>query len=219
MQAFIFDMDGVIIDSATTWEAEFGSKLWEKYFDHRIASAVEQKNWFGHHLLEPFHYAVSLGHQGTAESYRQWIQQIGEKVCAVAPLSPSLNELLIWLKTHGFQVGLVSSSGMSWINIVLSRIKERGSFDLVLSLDEHPTLKPKPNPSGYLFAIEQLQSTPTQTYILEDSTTGIKAGLASGAHTVWYNRYYSDHADMPTGYLGPVLSLDKLPDLLTNLLN
>lgn len=219
MKSFIFDMDGVIIDSASAWQAKFVSGLWENYFDSKIASAVKQKNWFGLHLLEPFHYAVTLGHQGSAKSYRSWIQQVGLGVCATAPLSPGLNKLLIWLKSNNFRIGLVSSSGMSWINIVLSRIKERNLFDLVLSLDEHPTLKPKPDPSGYLFAMEKLNSTFTQTFILEDSTTGVKAGIASGAHTIWYNRYFSDHSDMPTGYIGPVAILDKLPELLANLLN
>ena len=55
-------------------------------------------------------------------------------------------------------------------------------FDVVLSGDDFK--ESKPNPEIYQVAMQELDAAPSETLIIEDSTKGIAAGVASGA-TVW----------------------------------
>jgi beta-phosphoglucomutase-like phosphatase (HAD superfamily) len=52
-------------------------------------------------------------------------------------------------------------------------------FSLSISLND--VENSKPNPEGYLKAAEKLGVDITQSLVVEDSTTGVQAGIASGA--------------------------------------
>lgn len=52
-------------------------------------------------------------------------------------------------------------------------------FDLILTSED--VTKSKPDPEGYLKAMEHFGVTPAETMIFEDSGPGLAAALASGA--------------------------------------
>jgi beta-phosphoglucomutase-like phosphatase (HAD superfamily) len=56
------------------------------------------------------------------------------------------------------------------------------SFDVCISKDDVSRSKPDPEP--YLKAAEILKTEIGKTVVLEDSLTGVKSGLASGAQVV-----------------------------------
>ena len=58
-------------------------------------------------------------------------------------------------------------------------------FDLVLTHDD--IMNSKPNPEGFLKAMEYFEATPEETIIFEDSDVGLEAAEKSG---VFYYRTY-----------------------------
>jgi beta-phosphoglucomutase-like phosphatase (HAD superfamily) len=67
------------------------------------------------------------------------------------------------------------------MNSALTRFPEN-SFDIAISRDDVANSKPHPEP--YLMAAERLKVKIDECLVLEDSMTGVRAGLDSGAQVV-----------------------------------
>lgn len=181
-KAFLFDMDGVLINSEQTWQKYgvdfltnlYGKELWEKIGNMTGASldheyAVAKQHGFG----------MSLG-----EYYQKYDEQ-ATKMYALSHITDGLSELVGFLRKNDFLTGIVSSSRRPWIETVLEQIGDRSLFDYTLSLNE-VGLASKPAPDGYLRAMQDLGAEPISTIILEDSNNGILSGKASGAFVVGF---------------------------------
>lgn len=122
---------------------------------------------------------------------------MGERIYGTIPLTEGLNELIKYLAGEGYKIGVVSSSLLPWVNTLVNRIAEYKSISLILSVNNHQTLKSKPAPDPYLHAMEKLGVKPEDTIILEDSLTGVKAGIASGATVICFTAYHQGHDWQP----------------------
>ena len=78
-----------------------------------------------------------------------------------------------------YHTALVTAGSRANSTDILTRFGEQDSFDLCLTAEN--VTKAKPDPQGFLKAMEYFNVTPEQTIIFEDSPTGIKAAQASGA--------------------------------------
>lgn len=72
--------------------------------------------------------------------------------------------------------------------IIEKRIGKKGFFQQIISLDGTQAIpheiKRKPDPDGYLFALDLLETTADQCIVIEDSPTGTKAGNGAGIFTI-----------------------------------
>ena len=96
-------------------------------------------------------------------------------------LIPNALELITKSKEAGLKTALVTASGRELMNSALTRFPE-SSFDIAISRDDVANSKPHPEP--YLMAAEKLKVKITECLVLEDSMTGVRAGLDSGAQVV-----------------------------------
>lgn len=207
-KAFIFDMDGVIVDSETIWlqrEEKFltellGRKIYLKIKDVLLGSTIkaiyEKAQENGYQI--DFKDFVARYDKEAMDIYKQ---------AKINPEIDTLTELLISLK---FKIGLVTSSRKSWIDQVLPKLKNFQAFECIISIGERKDLRSKPAPDGYLEAIKTLRSVPEKTIILEDSNKGIASAKASGAITICLKEY------LPAGYIptGADIYFEKLSDLI-----
>jgi HAD superfamily hydrolase (TIGR01509 family) len=76
-------------------------------------------------------------------------------------------------------VGLASSASRGSVEIFLNASGLRGCFGVVLCGDD--VARAKPDPEIYLAAFAALGVNPANSKVVEDSVSGIAAGLASGA--------------------------------------
>lgn len=90
-------------------------------------------------------------------------------------------ELVESCKAYGLKVGLVTASGFKLMRSVLRKFPEN-LFDVVISGDD--VVKSKPDPEAYLKAAKFLSVDITDSVVIEDSVTGVTAGLASGAQVI-----------------------------------
>ena len=73
-------------------------------------------------------------------------------------------------------------------NDILDEFKIREMFDLVLTHEDIE--RPKPDPDGFITAMDYFGVLPKESVIFEDSDVGVKAAEASGA-TVFVVKGYN----------------------------
>ena len=180
MSAILFDMDGTIIDSEPLWlqaeiqvMAELGCH-WDEQ---------DQINCLGGPMERTEKYMQDRS--GNVKPYGYFGQRLNEvmklKFVKDLELIPNALELITKSKEAGLKTGLVTASGRELMNSALTRFPEN-SFDIAISRDDVANSKPHPEP--YLIAAERLKVKIDECLVLEDSMTGVRAGLDSGAQVV-----------------------------------
>lgn len=197
IKAFLFDMDGVIVDSEHVWVESgaddilidmFGRELWEKYF--KIPQGLSIKGMYD--------IAIANGVRADYQEYnRRWFE-LAEKIYKECTLSDGVEELIDWLMTKGITVGIVSGSPSEWVDIVVSRLRNKEKVTYRLSVNEHPVLKPKPAADPYLQALRDLKVEAMNCVVLEDSRSGVASAIASGCQTICYTEHNS-WGELPKG--------------------
>lgn len=180
MSAILFDMDGTIIDSEPLWlqaeiqvMAELGCH-WDEQ---------DQINCLGGPMERTEKYMQDRS--GNVKPYGYFGQRLNEvmksKFVKDLQLIPNALELIIKSKEAGLKTALVTASGRELMNSVITRFPEN-SFDIAISRDD--VVNSKPHPEPYLMAAERLKVKIDECLVLEDSMTGVRAGLDSGAQVV-----------------------------------
>lgn len=180
-KAFIFDMDGVLIDTEKHWV-----KLESIFLDNLLGKEVNAKlgNTTGVSIQDIYEKAVGFGHTGSWEDFEAAFDVQAQDIYRRAAISEGIEDLIENLISNNFKLGIVSASPLSWIKIFLERVPFGNSFDTIISLHERSDLSHKPHPDGYNAAMKNLDVLPSETHILEDSNPGIAAAKASGAYVI-----------------------------------
>lgn len=207
-KAFIFDMDGVIINSESTWEKNennFLSDIVGKDIYEKIKTEL-----LGSTTLMIYDLARQNGFTMEKGLFFRKYDEQAIKVYSQSELTKDIDLLIEKLLALNFKIGLVTASRKLWIDQVLPRLKKKQAFEYILSLGERADLKPKPSPEGYLEAMKKLNSTPNKTIILEDSNKGLLSAKASGALTICLREH------LPTNHISEVADMyvDNLEGLI-----
>lgn len=181
IEAVIFDMDGVLADSEPLYHLSLdqvlnahGHTLTEE--DNRIIlGTTVEFTW--QTLKERFQLDGDL---------QDWIGVYDEVLLKnlrenIEP-SPGLYDLLDTLDDRGLPFGLASSSQGNWVDVILTILKVKGRFKVVMSGDM--VTDGKPHPEIYLTAAGKLGVEPSRCLVFEDSPHGIEAGKAAGMTVV-----------------------------------
>ena len=205
-RAFIFDMDGVMVNSEPTWE-RYETIFLPKLLGQQVYQAIKSQI-LGNTVDAIYQLAIKSGVTITKDRYINTYDQYAQKVYTESEITPNIDSLIDQLVEKGFQVGLVSASRQNWIDIVLSRLKNSSQFSYIASTNDLK-MPPKPSPVGYLTAIQALGATPKTSVIIEDTKKGVQAAKASGAYTICFTKY------LPKNYLptGANKYIDDLKDV------
>lgn len=91
---------------------------------------------------------------------------------------PGVPELLDELATEGVRVSVATTGSRQWVAPLLDQLFGLDRFEVVITCEEAPDLKP--DPSAYLLALEQLKLEPGgEVVALEDSHNGLVAAKAA----------------------------------------
>jgi len=182
-KAFIFDLDGVLINNELIWE-QHKKKLYAELLGNDVAEKLGST--LGVNMDTIYERAVANGATVPKQKLLDAFFDIAKTVYKEAPLTDGIDKLDDYLLANDYHVGIVSASPYDWINVVLERLSFRSSIEIVLSLYEMQYLRHKPHPDGYIQAMKDLGATPSTTSILEDSNSGIESAKASGAFTIGF---------------------------------
>ncbi|CAM3513859.1 MULTISPECIES: HAD family hydrolase [Saccharibacillus] len=194
IEAFIFDMDGVIIDSEPL-HFDVDRQVLE-YYGHSITQE-QLEGYVG--MTNPEFWSILRGEYGMSQTVEEIIEyQLGIKLgvlhaAQMEPI-PGIRELLAELRRGGIPRAIASSSPRVFIEAVLDKFGLQGEFDFVVSSEEVP--RGKPSPDVYLRAAELLGADPARCVVLEDARHGIAAAKAAGMACIGYVNPNSGNQDL-----------------------
>src|SRR4051794_16157785 len=194
MDALIFDMDGVMVDSELHW------KTVEGFFLESLVptwSSADQGRIIGLSVHDL--YSLLSGEYYLKESKEAFLGRYhgmaadiyGHKV----ELIPGFAELLADLNSHKVPLALASSSPRAWIEIVLDRFDLAGSFRVVVSSDELEG-QGKPSPAIYLLTARRLGVPPEKCVVIEDSKNGVLSAKHAGMYCIGLRNGFNDEQDL-----------------------
>ncbi len=194
MEAVIFDMDGVIVDSEIHW------KTTEGYFLQSLIptwSVNDQDRITGLGVHDVYTLLVSTYHlQQTKEQFLAIYQEMANEIYGQkVSLMEGFVELLSTLNNNNIPVALASSSPASWINIMLQRFSLRESFRVVVSADELAG-EGKPSPAIYLLTAKRLGVRPDRCIAIEDSKNGVLSAKKAEMFCIGFRNGFNDEQDL-----------------------
>ncbi len=182
IDAVIFDMDGVLLDSEPFWqEAEM-----EIFASVGIYLTREQ-------CIEttglPVNNVVAYRYNQKPWN-RKSLEQVTDEILAGvelrvrqrAVLLDGVTDVLSFLKERNIPAALASSSSMRLINTVLKKFSMENEFSVVHSSEQEEY--GKPHPAVFLKTAKNLHISPDHCLVIEDSFNGLIAAKAARMRTV-----------------------------------
>ena len=182
IKAFIFDLDGVITDTA-----EFHFLAWKRLADEEGIPFTREDN---EHLRgvsrresltrmlkgRPIDEATAhLWMERKNDYYKEFLKQITPDHAL-----PGVPQFLAAARAEGIKIGLGSASKNA--RDALDRLYLMDSFDAIG--DGFSVVNSKPAPDLFIWVAGRLDVPPNQAVVFEDAEAGIEAALAGGFWTV-----------------------------------
>ena len=180
----IFDLDGVIVDTAKYHFQAWRRLANELGFDFD-AHANEGLKGVGR--MESLEIILDWGNiqlsqeekQAWADRKNGWYQGLIRKMNA-SEILPGAMEFLEEVKGLGKHIALGSSSKNA--RTILDYIGLGDYFDVVI--DGNSITRTKPDPQVFLLCAEGLNQTPASCVVFEDAQSGVDAAIAGGFYAV-----------------------------------
>ena len=180
MFGVIFDMDGVLADSA---EPHFQS--WQQLAKEEGQTITRER------------FQATFGQQSKdvipalfGETSPRRIQELDDRKEAIyramikdhPPIVPGARELVRDLARAGAKLAVGSSGPMENIELVLEAMEVRELFSVIVS--GRDVSRGKPDPQVFSLACERLGMPPECCVVIEDAPVGVDAAKAAGAKAV-----------------------------------
>ncbi len=182
-KAFLFDIDGVVVDSENVWKPVEILML-ERVLGKNIASSMGDLTGLG--ISGVYEKARSMSSHATREELVRGYDECAVYVYSHAEITEGIDDLAKKLVALHFEIGFVTQSPHRWIDGIIERLPFKNDIRIVISLDEHLDLKSKPSPDGYLEALKALDADTRNSFVLEDSNPGIASAKAAGAYVIGF---------------------------------
>lgn len=194
IQAVIFDMDGVLLDSEPLHDKvnleilrNYGIEA-DKSVTNPFIGRTSEALWSA--MIEQF----QLPESPDILIARQWDLVISYLPDSGIKESEGLSELLENLAGKGIRTAVASSSRIGFIRAVFDHLKLWTRMESFTGGDE--VEHGKPAPDIYLKSVEKIGVPPRNCLAVEDSTAGVLSAKAAGMFTVGYHNPTSDGQDV-----------------------
>ncbi|MET7831534.1 HAD family hydrolase [Micromonospora sediminicola] len=180
VDAVLFDLDGVIVDSEPVWEevrrayvAEHGG-VWQPDTQRRLMG-MSTGEWAAY-------LSDELGVDRSAEQVAaEVVAEMTERYARRVPLIDSA-DAVVRRTAARWPLGLASSSPSRLIAAALDATGLAGAFVATLSTEE--TARGKPAPDVWLAVAERMDVDPRRCVAVEDSSNGVRSAAAAGCRVV-----------------------------------
>lgn len=177
IEAVIFDMDGVLIDTEPVWRrvelelfGEVGVHLGEDELRQTMGLRIDETvaHWYARRPWpDPDLPALAAR---IVDRVVEVVEQQGE------PL-PGVEHAVGVCEKLGLRLAVASSSLVRLVDAVLRRLDIADAFEVVRSASDEPY--GKPHPGVFLSTAERLGVEPSRCLVVEDSVNGMVAAVAA----------------------------------------
>jgi HAD superfamily hydrolase (TIGR01509 family) len=181
IQAVIFDLDGVLMDSERLafyawnhWVSRYGAELKEADFPGMTGLMAEDTAIY---VMEHTGTTFDIG-ESTAWTW-QWVLDRLREGCE--PL-PGAVDLLSGLTARGYPLAIASNAITRYIDDSLAGLGLLNFFPVRVSVDD--VAQGKPAPDVYLAAAGRLGLESKRCLAIEDSRVGLQAASAAGMRVI-----------------------------------
>lgn len=184
IKACLFDLDGVIVDTA-----KYHYLAWKRLADNLGFEFTEENNELlkGVSRTRSLEILLEIGkYEATEEEklkmaseknewYVEYIKKLKED-----EILPGVKEFLIELRQNEIKVALGSASKNSMI--ILNNLKLTQYFDAII--DGNKVSQAKPDPEVFLLGAKELGVKPEECVVFEDAQAGVEAAKAANMKAI-----------------------------------
>jgi len=215
-KVFIFDLDGVIVDTA-----KYHYKAWKKLANDLGFDFTETQNELlkGVSRVRSLEILLEIGNvslpddekvkimQDKNEHYLQYITKMGQD-----EILKGMLEVLLYLKENSIPFSLGSASKNA--RLILTQLDLIDLFDAIV--DGNDVSKAKPDPEVFLIAAKKLNAKPNDCVVIEDAIAGIEAANVAGMTSIGIgNKKALKEADINLNSTSE-LTIDMIKELIKN---
>jgi HAD superfamily hydrolase (TIGR01509 family) len=210
VRAFLFDFDGLILD--TEHAARAGWQHLYREHGHELPTDL----WATlvgttHAPWSPMEHLEELvGGPLEREPLNERRRTHELALIKAEELRPGIADYFAAARQRGLKRAIVSSSNRGWVDMHLERLEETVGWDAICTADRDRA-RAKPSPTLYLEALELLEVTAAEAVAFEDSPNGVLAAKAAGIFCVAVPNEVT--RDLGLEAAGADLVLDSLADL------
>jgi len=182
LEAVIWDMDGVLLDSGPSHFKAWRATL-EKYkiqvYEERL------RRTFGMTNQQVIQFIVDqpISKELTDKIIREKDLLFQNIIRDQAVFLPGVKKWMETFRQNGIRQALASSGSPGNINVVLSALAVETYFDVVISGDGMPS---KPDPFVFIKAADRLGVIPLNCLVIEDSPVGVVAAVKAGMSAIGF---------------------------------
>ena len=207
IEAVVFDMDGVLIDSEPVWErvrrgfvANRGGRWPDDAQDRMMGMSTGE--WSAY-LSRDFGLTIT-----PAQAAEQVVAAMAAEYRQHLPMLPGAVDTVRLLASR-YRLAVASSAPKSLIEAVLDASALRPDFEAAVSSEEVP--RGKPAPDVYVEATTRLGVPPASCAAVEDSSNGLRSAAAAGLTVIAVPR--PEYPPAPDALTGVAVLLNSLTEL------
>lgn len=196
LEAVIFDMDGVIIDSEPIYkmvEEEIFESLNISVMEEEFNKYIGTNSYYLWKCIKENHgLENSIGElvKLERESNLNYLLKHKELIKPVEGVVKLIQDI----HNNGIKLSVASSSPIELISTIIDTIGIRKYFDYIVTGDYVD--KCKPEPDVFLYAANKLNIEPSKCMVIEDSKNGTIAAKKAGMRCLGYKNLNSGNQDL-----------------------
>ncbi|MBD5530392.1 MAG: HAD family phosphatase [Lachnospiraceae bacterium] len=187
-KAFLFDLDGTLVDSMWIWKkidieylGRFGLEL-----PDNLQASIEGMSFSETALYFKERFSIP---DSLEEMKADWNRMAWEKYTREVPLKPGVRDFLTYYRARGVKMAVATSNSQELAEAVLAAHGLTDFFDTVVTGCE--VAHGKPWPDIYLEAAARLGVNAGECLVFEDVVAGIQAGKSAGMKVAAVEDAYS----------------------------
>ncbi len=179
-KAFIFDLDGVIVDTT-----KYHYLAWKNLANALGFNFTEEQNeqLKGVSRVKSLEILLTIGNIQLSEEKKQTllVKKNKEYIAFVDKMTseeilPGVTKILHFLEANNIEFALGSASKNA--PLILEKVGLLHRFNIIV--DGNSVSKAKPNPEVFLIAAKKLNTNPKNCVVVEDAIAGIQAANVAG---------------------------------------
>jgi len=213
IKAIIFDLDGLLLDSESSWwkanEALLGKRGQEytKELSRKVIGAGHKETMQMYKNMFGFEDDIdSLASERKKYMYEHLMKDMTFLDGGV--------ELINELYSRGYPLAIATGGhSVEKVNQLLKGINLKDKFALIVSSED--LNRGKPHPDIYLHTASKLKIEPKLCLVFEDAVQGVMAGVAAGMRVIGVNKNEESRSGLRNA--GAFLVEENLKDVLSKL--